>query len=66
VGSELPSRDAREAGHPLHALSGRVSGLIKDSIGCSMAVAVVAPGSLPRSEGGKLSRVIDDRPRAEA
>ena len=66
VGSELASGGAREAGHPLHVLSGRVSGLIKDSIGCSMTVAVVAPGSLPRSEGGKLSRVIDDRPRAEA
>jgi phenylacetate-CoA ligase len=55
-----------EADHALDALRVRVAGLIKDSIGCSMAVTVVAPGALPRSEGGKLSRVIDDRPRAEA
>ena len=31
-----------------------------------MAVTVVAPGTLPRSEGGKLSRVLDNRPRADA
>jgi phenylacetate-CoA ligase len=45
------------------ALGERVSGLIKDTIGCSMKVSIVAPGSLPRSEGGKLSRVLDTRPR---
>jgi phenylacetate-CoA ligase len=65
VGSELPAGDGSEGGGALQALRDRVSRLIKDSIGCSMAVTVVAPGSLPRSEGGKLSRVIDDRPAGE-
>ena len=40
-----------------------MSGLIKDTIGCTMKVTIVAPGTVPRSEGGKLSRVLDTRPR---
>lgn len=34
---------------------------IKDDIGLSMQVALCAPGSIPRSEGGKLSRINDLR-----
>lgn len=34
---------------------------IKDNIGLSMAVEVVAPGLIPRSEGGKLNRIADQR-----
>ena len=57
------SDDAIEADHPVAELRGRVSGLIKDTIGCTMKVTIVAPGTVPRSEGGKLSRVLDNRPR---
>ena len=64
VGIELLSDDAIEADHALHQLRGQVSDLIKDSIGCTMTVKVVAPGTMPRSNGGKLSRVIDTRARA--
>ena len=35
--------------------------LIKDTTGCTATVTVVAPGTLPRSEGGKLQRVRDLR-----
>ena len=66
VGSELLSDEAAEAGETLGALRRRASGLIKDTIGCTTAVTVVAPGTLPRSEGGKLPRVLDNRPRADA
>ena len=66
VGSELLSDEAIEADHTLRELRGRVSGMIKDTIGCSMKVSVTAPGSLPRSEGGKLPRVLDKRPRDQA
>jgi len=58
------SDDALAADHTVGALRERVSGLIKDTIGCSMKVSIVAPGSVPRSEGGKLSRVLDTRPRS--
>lgn len=34
---------------------------IKDSIGLSMAVEIVRPGLIPRSEGGKLGRISDLR-----
>lgn len=34
---------------------------LRESIGCSLAVSLRAPGSVPRSEGGKLQRVLDRR-----
>ncbi len=45
----------------LRALRDRIARLIKDSIGCSMTVRLMAPGETPRSEGGKLARVEDRR-----
>jgi phenylacetate-CoA ligase len=41
------------------ALRARVEYLLRETIGCSMAVRLVAPGTAPRSEGGKLQRVTD-------
>ena len=35
--------------------------LVKETTGCTVAVNVVPPGSVPRSEGGKLQRVHDLR-----
>jgi phenylacetate-CoA ligase len=34
---------------------------IKDDIGLSMKVTLTLPGTIPRSEGGKLSRIVDER-----
>jgi phenylacetate-CoA ligase len=34
---------------------------LRETIGCSIAVALRSPGTLPRSEGGKLQRVVDRR-----
>ena len=34
---------------------------IKDNIGLSMAIVIKTPGSIPRSEGGKLKRIVDNR-----
>jgi phenylacetate-CoA ligase len=61
VSAERLSDEAIEADDALRALRERVSSLVKDSIGCTMKVSLVAPGTLPRSEGGKLARVIDTR-----
>jgi phenylacetate-CoA ligase len=44
------------------SLERRVEALIRDTIGTSMRVTLLAPGEGPRSEGGKLARV-DDRRR---
>ena len=45
------------------ALEARVAARLRGLTGISMRVSVVPPGSLPRSEGGKLRRVVDERPR---
>jgi phenylacetate-CoA ligase len=45
----------------LHALRERIVSLVRDLIGVSMSVRLVAPGTAPRSEGGKLNRVVDRR-----
>jgi len=42
-------------------LSERAAGLIRDTIGCTMAVTLVGPGEAPRSDGGKIQRVTDLR-----
>jgi phenylacetate-coenzyme A ligase PaaK-like adenylate-forming protein len=42
-------------------LRDRVAALIRDTIGCTMAVTPVAPGEAPRSDGGKIQRVRDLR-----
>ena len=63
VGIELLSDEAIEADHTLRGVRERVAFLIKDTIGCTMQVTLTAPGELPRSEGGKLARVDDRRPR---
>lgn len=52
-----------EAGVARHAAAGvTLSARIKDLIGISAAVEVVAPGSIERS-AGKASRVVDRRPK---
>ncbi|AKD04088.1 hypothetical protein PKOR_14535 [Pontibacter korlensis] len=45
----------------LRQLRGECIKKIKDNIGLSMDVKLVAYGALPRSEGGKLSRIKDLR-----
>jgi phenylacetate-CoA ligase len=42
-------------------LRGRAERLLRETIGCSLPVVFKAPGSVPRSEGGKLQRVLDRR-----
>ncbi len=61
VGSEVLSDDIVETHQLLRQLRDRIAYLIKDSMGVSMQVTLVAPGTVPRSEGGKLQRVVDRR-----
>ena len=51
------------AGDRDHArqLRDRAERRLREAIGCSFPVTLVAPGTVPRSEGGKLKRVIDQR-----
>jgi phenylacetate-CoA ligase len=43
------------------AVGERLATLVKETTGCTVRVTLVEPGSVPRSEGGKLSRVLDLR-----
>ena len=45
------------------AVCDRVGHLLRETIGISIAVTLIHPGQAPRSEGGKLNRVVDRRPR---
>jgi phenylacetate-CoA ligase len=42
-------------------LRARAEARLRESLGCSLAVRLSAPGTVPRSEGGKLQRVLDRR-----
>ena len=42
-------------------LRSRAEHALRETIGCSIAVVLRPPGSVPRSEGGKLQRVLDRR-----
>jgi len=42
-------------------LHGRLVKKIKDNIGLTMKITIDVPGSIPRSEGGKLKRIVDNR-----
>ncbi|MEL6673209.1 MAG: phenylacetate--CoA ligase [Bacteroidota bacterium] len=51
-----PGVDAQQ-----QALAAELKQKIKDSIGISMKVKLLPPESIPRSQGGKLSRIVDQR-----
>jgi len=51
-----------ETVEPRAELQERAERLLLQTIGCTIAVRLMPPGSVPRSEGGKLERV-DDRRR---
>jgi phenylacetate-CoA ligase len=62
-----------EAGRTLGSIEGdapaaaafrdRVAGRLRGVLGIAARVTLRPPGSLPRSEGGKLRRVVDERPK---
>jgi phenylacetate-CoA ligase len=49
--------DAKRA----HELGERTERQLREAIGCTMRVTLQPPGTVPRSEGGKLQRVLDRR-----
>lgn len=61
IGQKLLSDEVIEADHRLAQLRDKVGHKIKDNLGVSVKVSLIAPGTAPRSEGGKLKRVADLR-----
>jgi phenylacetate-CoA ligase len=60
AGTDSLSGDLRH----VRELRERAEGQLRERIGCSLGVALQAPGTVPRSEGGKLQRVVDRRASA--
>ncbi len=61
IGVEKLSEDLVEAHDLLRQIKGTVRHKIKDTLGLTVQVSLLAPGKAPRSTGGKLSRVVDER-----
>jgi phenylacetate-CoA ligase len=61
VGQDVLSEDVVEANQMLVNLRRGIQHRVKDRVGVSVKVKLLAPGSVPRSEGGKLRRVVDMR-----
>jgi phenylacetate-CoA ligase len=62
--SYAPDRDGLGArASEVAVLSGRIAERLRGVTGIAIRVQIVPPGTLPRSEGGKLRRVMDERSR---
>jgi phenylacetate-CoA ligase len=61
VGTELLSEELIDADVLLRSLRARIAQQIKETLGVTVEVKLASPGVVPRSEGGKLTRVDDRR-----
>jgi phenylacetate-CoA ligase len=61
VACELPSEEELESHQALRGLRDELCLAVKSALGVSSKVRLLAPGMVPRSEGGKARRVVDER-----
>ncbi|GAC1342892.1 MAG: phenylacetate--CoA ligase [Ktedonobacteraceae bacterium] len=61
LAQEVLSEDVVEADTQMRSLRNRIRHEIKGTLGLNMQITLAAPGTIPRSEGGKLRRVVDLR-----
>lgn len=61
LGQEVLSEELLETNQYLSDLRNKVQHKIKDTVGVNVKVNLLAPGSAPRSAGGKLRRIVDER-----
>ena len=61
LGQEVLDEELLETNQYLSDLRGKVQRQIKDTVGVNVKVNLLAPGSAPRSAGGKLRRIVDER-----
>lgn len=61
VGQDVLSSEVLEADQRLRTLRESIQRKIRNTIGLRLNVTLMAPGTVPRSEGGKLRRVLDLR-----
>ena len=61
IGGEILVDETHQADHAVHALRRRVGERLRSALNLNTKVTLLPPGSGPRSEGGKLKRVVDKR-----
>ncbi len=61
IGQEVLDDGTVQADQEVRALRDRVHQRIRDTVGIGVEVRLLAPGSAPRSAGGKLRRILDER-----
>jgi phenylacetate-CoA ligase len=61
IGAEVLDDEVVAADEFLDGLRARIQQTIKDSLGVTTRIVLKTPGTVPRSEGGKLNRVDDRR-----
>ena len=61
LGQEVLSEELLETDQYLQNLRNKVQHKVKDTVGVTVKVNLLAPGSAPRSAGGKLRRIVDER-----
>lgn len=66
AGEQVFARHAEAGVEDLRRIEGEVQQRIFGLLNLNVEVTLVPPGTLPRSEGGKLSRVVDERGPAGA
>ena len=61
VAQDSIADDVIAVDHSMHALRNKIEHRIRETLGLGLTVTLVPPGTVPRSEGGKLRRVEDKR-----
>jgi phenylacetate-CoA ligase len=61
IGAEVFGRHPLEAVEDIQQLQEQVRHTLREALSINVAVTLLPPGQAPRSEGGKLRRVIDRR-----
>jgi phenylacetate-CoA ligase len=61
IGGEILVDETHQADHAVHELRRRVAERLRSALNLNTKITLLAPGGGPRSEGGKLKRVVDKR-----
>lgn len=61
IGGEILVDETVQADHAVHQLRRRIGDRLRSALNLNTSVTLLPPGGAPRSEGGKLKRVVDKR-----
>jgi phenylacetate-CoA ligase len=61
IGGEILVDESHQADHAVHELRRRIAERLRGALNLNTTVTLLPPGGAPRSEGGKLKRVVDKR-----